>query len=102
MPGDETRFTFRIPPDVTEAVQLPDPAALKGGLLTFRCGGRESAARIEDATADEGGLLVTMVISDLDAPLPMGAAGAASFYSPVTYGPHNQSGSADQDPNSYL
>jgi hypothetical protein len=86
MPGDEARFTFRLPADAAEAIQLPDPAALKGGLLTFRCGGRESAARIEDATADERGLLITMVISDLDAPLPMGG-GPASDYSPVTYGP---------------
>lgn len=102
MPGEEARFTFRIPGNVTEAVQLPDPAALKGGVITFRCGGRESAARVEDATADDSGLIVTMVITDLESPLPMGAAGPASFYSPVTYGPLNQSGSADLDPNSYL
>jgi hypothetical protein len=102
MADEESRFTFRLPADAAEAIQLPDPAALKGSLLPFRCGGRESAARIEDATADERGLLITMVISDLETPLPTGGAGPASAYPPVTYGPLSQADSADQEPNSYL
>lgn len=61
--SEPVRFTFRVAPDATTALELADPSALEGGRLTVRWGDGESVALIEHAEADDDGLLVTMVIS---------------------------------------
>jgi hypothetical protein len=100
MPDEDVRFTFRLPSDAAGALPGIDPARLRGSTITFRCMGRESQATVEEAVADDRGLLVTMVISDQEA-RPSMEGGSAESYSPVT-SPGPQADSADQEPNSYL